>query len=88
MEVREYSEDCDGGEGGIRTPGRVSPTPVFKTGAINHSATSPYIQFTASAATGVSEQVSVALGNVRPSRTDAERFRVGVVCMCRERGVQ
>ena len=30
-----------GGEGGIRTPGRVSRTPVFKTGAINHSATSP-----------------------------------------------
>ncbi len=32
-----------GGEGGIRTPGRVSPTPVFKTGAINHSATSPLL---------------------------------------------
>lgn len=25
--------------GGIRTGGRVSPTPVFKTGAINHFAT-------------------------------------------------
>ena len=35
----------NGGEGGIRTPGRVSPTPVFKTGAINHSATSPLLQF-------------------------------------------
>ena len=30
-----------GGEGGIRTPGTLSGTPVFKTGAINHSATSP-----------------------------------------------
>jgi hypothetical protein len=30
-----------GGEGGIRTPGTVSRTPVFKTGAFNHSATSP-----------------------------------------------
>ena len=30
------------GEGGIRTPGRVAPTPVFKTGAIDRSATSPY----------------------------------------------
>jgi hypothetical protein len=30
-----------GGEGGIRTPGRVAPTPVFKTGAIDRSATSP-----------------------------------------------
>ena len=29
------------GEGGIRTPGRVAPTPVFKTGAFGHSATSP-----------------------------------------------
>src|SRR5262252_7079292 len=31
-----------GGEGGIRTPGTLSGTPVFKTGAINHSATSPH----------------------------------------------
>src|SRR2546427_11938656 len=31
----------NGGEGGIRTPGTVSRTPVFKTGAFNHSATSP-----------------------------------------------
>ena len=29
------------GEGEIRTPGRFDPTPVFKTGAIGHSATSP-----------------------------------------------
>ena len=32
-----------GGEGGIRTPGTLSGTPVFKTGAINHSATSPLL---------------------------------------------
>ena|SRR5215469_2536438 len=31
----------DGGEGGIRTPDTVPRIPVFKTGAINHSATSP-----------------------------------------------
>src|SRR5436309_10357024 len=30
-----------GGRGGIRTHGRLAPTPVFKTGALNHSATSP-----------------------------------------------
>lgn len=30
-----------GGGGGIRTPGRVSPTSVFKTDAFNHSATPP-----------------------------------------------
>lgn len=29
------------GEGGIRTPGRLAPTTVFKTAAIDHSATSP-----------------------------------------------
>ena len=31
----------DGGEGGIRTPDTLSGTAVFKTAAINHSATSP-----------------------------------------------
>ena len=31
-----------GGRGGIRTPDTLSGTPVFKTGAINHSATLPY----------------------------------------------
>jgi hypothetical protein len=30
-----------GGGGGIRTPERVAPLPVFKTGAFNHSATPP-----------------------------------------------
>ena len=29
------------GEGGIRTLGRVAPTPVFETGPIGHSGTSP-----------------------------------------------
>ena len=31
----------NGGRGGIRTPDTLSGTPVFKTGAINHSATLP-----------------------------------------------
>ena len=31
----------DGGEGGIRTHGQFNPSPVFKTGAINRSTTSP-----------------------------------------------
>ena len=30
-----------GGEGGIRTHGRLAPTSVFETDAIDHSATSP-----------------------------------------------
>jgi hypothetical protein len=33
------------GWGGIRTPGTVSRTPVFKTGALNHSATQPVFDF-------------------------------------------
>ena len=31
------------GRGGIRTLGRVAPTSVFKTDALNHSATLPYL---------------------------------------------
>jgi hypothetical protein len=31
----------DGGRGGIRTHERREPLPVFKTGALNHSATLP-----------------------------------------------
>tara|TARA_A100001015_G_scaffold103474_1_gene114861 strand:+ start:3162 stop:3374 length:213 start_codon:yes stop_codon:yes gene_type:complete len=36
-----------GGGGGIRTPERVAPLPVFKTGAFNHSATPPKPQISA-----------------------------------------
>jgi hypothetical protein len=32
----------NGGERGSRTPGKITPTPVFKTGAIDHSAISPH----------------------------------------------
>ena len=32
--------NCGGG-GGIRTPGRREPPPVFKTGTLNHSDTPP-----------------------------------------------
>ena len=31
-----------GRQGGIRTPGRLPPTSVFKTDALNHSATCPH----------------------------------------------
>ena len=34
-------EGLSGGEGGIRTPGGVAPTPHFECGAFDHSATSP-----------------------------------------------
>ena len=35
----------DGGETGIRTQERVAPLPVFKTGAFNRSAISPFARF-------------------------------------------
>jgi hypothetical protein len=37
----EHRESRDGGRGGIRTHGGLSPTAVFKTAALNHSATRP-----------------------------------------------
>ena len=39
-ELRAAS-DKTGGEGGIRTPGDLSATPDFESGALDHSATSP-----------------------------------------------
>ena len=39
-EYKRFLIEC-GGEGEIRTRGWIAPTPVFKTGALNHSATSP-----------------------------------------------
>src|SRR3954453_21131430 len=43
LRKRDAEGRVRGGEGGIRTPGTFSGTPVFKTGAINHSATSPQV---------------------------------------------
>ena len=33
-----------GGEGGIRTHGRLTPTPDFESGTFDHSATSPWVR--------------------------------------------
>lgn len=41
LDFQSESEE-NGGRGGIRTPDTLSGTPVFKTGAINHSATLPF----------------------------------------------
>ena len=38
---RNGKTHLNGGEGGIRTPGRFNPSTVFKTAAFDHSATSP-----------------------------------------------
>ena len=36
-----YNYLTNGGEGGIRTHGRLAPTPDFESGTFDHSATSP-----------------------------------------------
>ncbi len=41
FEALEKVPSNDGGEGGIRTHGTLASSPVFKTGAFDHSATSP-----------------------------------------------
>ena len=45
--LRKFStkKKNDGGETGIRTQERVAPLPVFKTGAFNRSAISPFRSF-------------------------------------------
>ncbi len=40
--VSANSRECSGGEGEIRTPEALASLPVFKTGAFNRSATSPF----------------------------------------------
>jgi hypothetical protein len=57
--VHAGREKKAGGEGGIRTPGTLSGTPVFKTGAINHSATSPRVY---QLYDGVAESIHVQRG--------------------------
>ena len=42
--LRDELERCFGGGGEIRTHGRVPPSLVFKTSALNHSATPPVTQ--------------------------------------------
>ena len=37
----EEKNENRGGEGGIRTHGRLAPTPDFESGTFDHSATSP-----------------------------------------------
>jgi hypothetical protein len=40
-DLRLQQSTLGGGESGIRTHGRLTPTAVFKTAALNHSAISP-----------------------------------------------
>jgi hypothetical protein len=41
---KDMKKQADGGRGGIRTHGTLAGTPVFKTGALNHSATLPCVE--------------------------------------------
>jgi hypothetical protein len=49
----------DGGRGGIRTPGTVTRTPDFESGAFNHSATLPHVYNQYFTATPPSDTVQV-----------------------------
>jgi hypothetical protein len=40
-----WTQQTTGGRGGIRTHGTLAGTPVFKTGALNHSATLPSLRY-------------------------------------------
>ena len=68
-----------GGEGGIRTHGRLAPTPVFKTGALNHSATSPD-----RALNGAKATPSQALR--RRPYSPQESLKISMRCLPPERG--
>jgi len=43
--LEDNGERMNGGRGEIRTHGGCEPTSVFKTGALNHSATLPWSKF-------------------------------------------
>ena len=56
----EILELDGGGRGGIRTPDTLSGTPVFKTGAINHSATLPCLKFSTRQTIAQNRKIAVA----------------------------
>ena len=45
LKILNLKTENSGGETGIRTQERVAPLPVFKTGAFNRSAISPFRSF-------------------------------------------
>src|SRR4051812_10265851 len=56
-----------GGRGGIRTHGTLAGTPVFKTGALNHSATLPAFPAFSKARVAAKASMSVLVGGMIPS---------------------
>ena len=61
-----------GGQGGIRTHGELAPTAVFKTAALNHSATCPFTPRIAQWAADARGCVRQEEGNM--GQTVASRF--------------
>jgi hypothetical protein len=59
MGVAKVRKGDVGGEGGIRTHGRLSPTPVFETGPIGHSGTSPLALSVTGTCAAVQEALAV-----------------------------
>jgi hypothetical protein len=59
-------EQSTGGRGGIRTHGTLAGTPVFKTGALNHSATLPSLEHQSLSATKIKNSLA-ARPNLDPS---------------------
>ena len=56
--------EADGGEEGIRTPGSLSTSTVFKTAALNHSATSPHGTCLTGQSPGAGYQFTTGLRNL------------------------
>src|SRR5438874_8256019 len=65
--VANVGEQCTGGRGGIRTHGTLAGTPVFKTGALNHSATLPLLRHQPSSARKIKN--GLATGPIGPENT-------------------
>src|SRR3989338_6251551 len=54
----------DGGEGGIRTHGRLAPTPDFESGTFDHSATSPWARIIPAKRPSITAFTEESIGHV------------------------
>ena len=69
-----------GGRGGIRTHERCEPLPVFKTGALNHSATLPSLTYQALNKHVGRTKAEIATGIATAPRSDAGQRRIHHLC--------
>src|SRR6266851_3021414 len=68
----------NGGRGGIRTHGTLAGTPVFKTGALNHSATLPKLECQSLSVRHLRRQCEPSLEPAHPINGDRSLRRKGV----------